>query len=191
MSPIVHWRNRQMTARLAVSLVLCAAVAGCTVGAASDAPPVTAPPASQPPSGTASQTPAPSVEPSTPTPAAGPPAAELVVAGAAGPGAVAQLGTYVWRGEGSDAPWLPGTPVVVDPGASLVVRLGTDDAVADWTAVVRPPGDPEPGQGRELGSGRGPLTFTSPAAGSWSLQVVVTFADGQGEAAYYWLVEVE
>jgi hypothetical protein len=159
--------------RTLLHAVLIAAVAGC-----GGAPPTT---------GLTPTEPLPSVE----QPGTGPPAAQLLVQGSSEPGATGQLGTYIWRGEGSDSPWLPGTPARIAAGAGLVIHLSEDEHLEQWTVRLRVAGDQEPGGTRELASGAGPVAFGAPTAGAWSLQVLVTFAGGQGEAAYYWRVETE
>jgi hypothetical protein len=159
--------------RSLLQAVLVAAVAGCA-----GAPPTTDPTPTEP---------VPTVE----LPGTGPPAAQLLVQGSSEPGATGQLGTYIWRGEGSDAPWLPGTPAWASAGAGLVIHLSADEPLDHWTARFRVAGDHEPGGTRELASGAGPVASGAPTAGAWSLQVLVTFAGGQGEAAYYWRLQTE
>jgi hypothetical protein len=41
-----------------------------------------------------------------------------------------------------------------------------------------------------LGTSGPPISFDAPPAGSWSVQVIVDFADGLGSGTYYWLVTV-
>jgi hypothetical protein len=131
----------------------------------------------------------PTAEPTgTPDPAAGPPAASIAVEG--GDPVVAQLGTYTWGGTGSDSPWLPGTPIGVGGGETLHITFDRAIDVADWAARYVPSVATDPDGSLSLGRGPDPGTFTAPPAGSWTVEVRVTFADGAGEASYFWQVSV-
>jgi hypothetical protein len=97
------------------------------------------------------------------------------------------LGTYIYRGAGSDSPWLPGAPVAVPPtGALAEVFLSEPLPIASWSARVVPAGRP-PGLGepREIGAGEDRVVFELPT-GTWNLQVTIQFGDGIGEATYFW-----
>lgn len=136
-------------------------------------------------------TPPPTPEPSTsPTtsdeqPLPQPPTAVLNFPG--GQPTAADLGTYVYRGTGSDAPWLPGEPIAVPPtGAIGQVFLSEPVRVASWSAWLALTGrKPGPGEPRQIGAGEGPIMFELPS-GTWTLQLRVEFADGIGGATYYW-----
>lgn len=97
------------------------------------------------------------------------------------------LGTYIYRGAGSDAPWLPGERVAVPPAGALgQVFLSEAIRVASWRARVAPAGRaPGIGEEREIATGEGPIVFELPT-GAWTLQLSVQFGDGIGEATYYW-----
>ncbi len=119
---------------------------------------------------------------------AGPPAATLVAEG--GDPVVGQLGSFTWGGGGSDSPWLPGRPVVVGAGEPLTVNVADGVDVSAWTARRVSAGTSDGTNGVGLGGGPAPITFAAPGPGSWSIQVVVTYADGLGSGAYYWQVTV-
>jgi hypothetical protein len=97
------------------------------------------------------------------------------------------LGTYIYRGAGSDAPWLPGEPLAVPPtGALAEVFLSEPLRVTSWRARVAPAGRaPGIGEEREIATGEGPIVFELPS-GAWTLQLSVQFGDGIGEATWYW-----
>jgi hypothetical protein len=157
---------------LLVGILLIAA--GC---AAPGISPTAAPPTSSPPpSPSASASPA-------ATPGAQPPNALLSVAG--GAPVAGALGTYTWLGTGSDAPWLPGTPVKAGPGAAATVVLDPPIATTSWTVRWAKPGDTNGLSARPVASGAGAIAFTiPPEAGSLALQV--QFAADAGDANYFW-----
>ena len=121
-------------------------------------------------------------------PAEGPPTATLVVDG--GDPVPGQLGTHVWRESGSDAPWLPGTPIAVGTGEALVLSLDPSVAVAGWSARYAPAESDGTGGTTSIGDGTGLPVLTALPPGRWTVAVRVTFADGLGEASYFWAVEV-
>jgi hypothetical protein len=119
----------------------------------------------------------------------GPPVATLVVGG--GAPAAGALGSYVWDGAGSDAPWLvPPASVSLrarGPYAVTVVPpLPVDRWEAAWARVDGgAAGDPE----GTVSGGAGPVSVPGPpAAGTWSLMVEIRFAGGN-HAAWYWRVD--
>jgi len=125
-----------------------------------------------------------------PTEPPGPPVAGLVVAGGVpAPGA---LGSYVWDGAGSDAPWLvpPASAGVRARGpyaVTVVPPLPIDRWEAAWAriegdVVGSPEGAASGGEGRVSVPGPG-------AAGTWSLVVDIRFAGGN-HAAWYWRIDV-
>ena len=68
----------------------------------------------------------------------GRPVATLAADG--GDAVTGQLGSYTWRGGGSDSPWLPGTPIAVGAGEPLTVRIDGDVPVEAWAARRAPGG---------------------------------------------------
>jgi hypothetical protein len=114
-----------------------------------------------------------------------PPIAVLTFAG--GEPVAGDLGTYTYRGTGSEAPWLAGEPVAVPPtGALAQVFLSEPLPIASWWARVAPTGrQPRLGEPREIGTGAGPIAFELPT-GAWTLELSVQFGDGIGDATYFW-----
>jgi len=165
------------------------ALAGCTAGASNAPPgaPSDAPPATPSQSVLAE----PSVAAATDAPAPEPPVAELVINGDRYPGTV---GGYTWDGYSQSAPWLPATgllPVDVPAGTALSVELaGGETGVTSWTARVADAADPAAATTQPLGAGGTPVSFVGPGSGAWVLEVRVTYADGQGDGAYYWQLVV-
>jgi hypothetical protein len=117
--------------------------------------------------------------------AAQPPVAVLTYPG--GQPTAGDLGTYIYRGAGSDSPWLPGEPVTVPAvGALGEVFLSEPLTVTDWQARVAPAGRvPRIGEGSQIAAGEGSMAFELPT-GAWTLQLSVRFGDGIGEATWYW-----
>jgi hypothetical protein len=127
---------------------------------------------------------------SKPTEIPGPPAAALTSIGRdAIPG---ELGSFTWRGMGSDAPWLvPPTDQAVGDAGPYAVTFAPPVLVESWIARWAPVSDAGAGavDGSEQG-GNGPLVVEGPdQPGTWSLQVDVRFLSGD-RCAYYWRVEV-
>ena len=135
----------------------------------------------------------PSVAGSTPRPTEvpGPPVASIVAA-AARP-APGQLGTFTWDGLGSEAPWIvPERPVPVAAAVPLAVTLDPGLVPVRWTArwapvVAGAVGDPVTVR---AGTGAAVEVAAPVRAGTWGLQVEITFAEGR-RAAWYWSVLVE
>jgi hypothetical protein len=156
-------------------------------------------PSSTTPAGaaTAPVTPTASGSVASPTDASQPPAAVLTVNGQGSyPGV---LGTYVYRGAGSDAPWLPARAlrsVAVGAGGRLVVRLADQRLIGAWSARTAPAGDDQGVTARGLAeqpdeNGRSAvIELLAPPPGSWVLVVTLDYADGSGSGSYFWLVEV-
>jgi hypothetical protein len=117
---------------------------------------------------------------------AGPPAASLAVEG--GDPVEGRLGTYLWAGGGSDSPWLPGSPIAVGSSERLTMSFRPAIDVVSWRARYVPSTASDPAGARSLGEGTGPAHFEAPDAGSWTVEVHVDFADGAGNASYFWLV---
>jgi hypothetical protein len=149
--------------------------AGCTAAAL---PPSAAAP-TESPAATALPTAAASL---VGTPGPQPPNAVLRVNG--GAASIGELGTYTWRGAGSDAPWLPGTPTRVAPGGAASVTLEVPVAIAAWSIKQAKPGGTDVGA-PQIAAGAGLITFTVPAeAGTIALHV--QFAGDAGDAVYFW-----
>ena len=179
--------------RLAAILVGAAMVAGgCTGSTATVAPLPSATVEPSAPAGSAQAEAAATArpEPSGRASPAGmePPAASLSAEG--GEAVTGQLGSFTWRGGGSDSPWLPGSAIRVGAGEPLTVVLAGNVGVAKWTARRVPAGTTDGSGAVGLGSGPAPIAFAAPGVGSWSVQVTVRFADDLGDAAWYWAVEV-
>ena len=169
--------GRRVVTRPLVLLVGAFLAAGCAGGTSPASPPTTAPPSPAP-----ALTPDPSV--------AGrdaPPDATLTAEG--GDPATGQLGSYTWFESGSDAPWLPGTPLAVGVGEPLTVAFVPPGDVASWTARYAPAGA-DPAGARPLGEGMGGPVFGVPEPGRWTVAVTVIFGDGIGSATYFWEVTV-
>ena len=177
---------------LALALVLVVfVVVGCSAVAAPTGSPSDP---TAPPSGAPSPT---SAEPSAAPSSAAPPAAWLVLPD--GNRVAGALGSWTLDGAGSDAPWLPASAletVSVAPGTTLEVALDGGLRIGTWRADVAMASDP-------TGADAGPLAgreADAPAlerielppleAGSWVVRVTTWFADGRGDAAYSWAIEV-
>jgi len=173
-------RTRLIVAALPMLAVL---VAGCAAQPATPSEPAAATPAAvTTPPPTASVVPAvgrPEIEV--------PPDAELSVEG--GDPVTGQLGTFAWRGGGSDSPWLPGTPIRVGAGETLRVTPTPDVAISSWSALLAPAANTGGEGAVNAGSGSAAVDVTAPGAGSWTLAVTIAFGD-LGSATYSWLLEV-
>jgi hypothetical protein len=168
-------------ARLAFVISIATAACATTAGPAIPSPTASAA------SATATAATAPASQLSAPI-AASPPNAELAAEG--GDPTDGQLGTYVWRDSGSDSPWLPGAPIAVGSGEPLTVAFKPATNVATWTARSVPSTADGPAGATVLGEGAGQPRFQAPAAGTWTLEVHVVFADGLGNASYFWQLAV-
>lgn len=159
-----------------VAVGLALALGGCVM-----APGSTSPPASP-------------IAPPVTTPAATPESAippDALLAAEGGDPVLGQSGTYVWGDGGSDSPWLPGAPIAVGAGEPLTVTLDPATAIESWSAVYVPATADGPAGAVRLGDGDGPPAFAAPGAGSWTMDLHVTFADGVGSARYAWRLDVE
>ena len=185
--------GRRWALGVAMGLAL---VAGCTAtpgGGSSSVPPAVSSPAATSEATSASAapsaTPAPAATPGQANPGLPerPPDATLAADG--GDGVTGQLGSYTWRGAGSDSPWLPGTPIAVGAGEPLTVRIGGDVPVEAW-AARRAPGAATSDVGAiPVGTGEGAITFVAPPVGDWTIEVSVRFVGG-GSASYAWRLAV-
>ncbi len=142
--------------------------------------------ATRSPSPTPDPTPSASVSAAEPTPALEPPAAMLATGGTSTRG---MLGTFTWRGTGSDSPWLPGTAVTVDRAAPLEVSFDPATAVARWTAKRASVADRDGHDGVVVADGVGPVRIPSLPSGAWTLAIEVDFGE-LGTAVYSWQVDV-
>jgi hypothetical protein len=191
----VSARRRRAWPRLAAILAVAIAAAG---GACGGGPPTTAAPPVASPTTDASTGPTPEAtaspalaSTSTPTeagPAVGPPAALLAVEG--GDAVEGSLGTYIWADGGSDSPWLHGAPTRVGARESLVLTFRPPAPIAGWSARYVPADASGPAGAVSLGEGDAGPSFALPPPGSWTVELIVTFADGLGEAHYFWQVDV-
>jgi hypothetical protein len=103
---------------------------------------------------------------------------------------VGSLGSYAWGNAGSDSPWLRGAPIRVGAGEPMTVAVADDVPVASWRARYAPSSASDPAGATALGAGVGLPTFAAPPDGSWTVEVHVTFAEGLGDATYFWRLEV-
>jgi hypothetical protein len=170
-------------ARLLVVITVCGCVA--TPSSTTPAVPLTAPSVTATASGVASPT------------DSQPPGAILAVNGQGNHAGV--LGTYVYRGAGSDAPWLAAralSSIGVPAGGRLVVRLADQRLIGAWSARVAPAGDDQGVMVRGLAdqpdenARSAVIELLAPAPGSWVLAVSLDYGDGSGSGSYFWLVEV-
>jgi len=180
LAPVVLW----------AAVVATGCADGSTATGSTPSPPATVEPLA--PAGSVPVTAAPTgaAEPTVRTSRAGiePPAASLSAEG--GEPVAGQLGSFTWQAGGSDSPWLPGSAIRVGAGEPLTVVLADVVGVAEWTARRVPAGATDGSGAVGLGSGQAPIAFAAPEVGTWSVQVVIRFADGVGDAAYYWAIEV-
>lgn len=116
---------------------------------------------------------------------------EAFLAAEGGDPVAGQLGSFVWLQSGSDSPWLPGAPIAVGSGEPLTVSLDPDGDIRAWAARYVPADAAGPEGATTLGEGSGPPRFEAPGPGDWTVEVVVEFAAGVGDASYFWRLEVE
>ena len=122
------------------------------------------------------------------TATSGPPQAQLTAE--EGDPVMGQLGTYVWHGEGSDSPWLPGAPMAVGEREPLSMTFARPVDVTAWQARTVPAGADGPAGANAIGDGTGIPTFAAPTSGAWTLEVHVVFGDDAGDASYFWRLDV-
>jgi hypothetical protein len=206
--------SRPTSIRRVGPVLLLAAAAACTSGAppggherpagtgqgpaatASQAAATASPPAppgtlpSPRPAAPATPTPAArSVAPATPGPA-DPPIALLD--GLVGAPVAGDLGTFMWDGLVSDAPWVIGTAAGrARRGGALSVAFQPAGLVTGWTARWARVVGGDVGGPSSAGSGSGAaIDVTAPGTvGRWSLQVSVRFGPDRN-ATWYWQVGV-
>ncbi len=181
--------SRYLVRRWSVVIVgLGLAIAACTAQPEASSVPSSATSA---PSAVASPPGATPTPPTLPPASSAPPTAALAVEG--GDPVAGQLGSFTWGGGGSDSPWLPGAPLELGAGEPITVSLEPETPVAEWTASRVDAGVTDGSGAVSLGSGSGPIAFTSPEAetGTWSVLVDVRFGDDLGSAAYYWRLTIK
>jgi hypothetical protein len=120
-----------------------------------------------------------------------PPTALLAPADRTSPRVVGQLGGYTWRGVGSDAPWLPGSPLAVRAGAPLTLVLEPGLPIESWHALVTMQDDRLGEHATAAGEGTGTVGLAGLPPGRWILAIQVVFEGGAGDAAYYWRIEAD
>lgn len=116
---------------------------------------------------------------------------DALLAAEGGDPVTGQLGTYIWGDSGSDSPWLPGAPIAVAAGEPLAVTFAPETAIESWTAIYVPASADGPAGGLTLGTGSASPSFQAPAAGSWTVDLEVTFPASTGSAHYAWRLDVE
>ena len=178
---------RRTPITVVVATIVAVVVLGC--GPSTIAPTVTPPSATSP----SATSPAPPVTPTAQPPSlAGrdaPPDAVLAAEG--GDPVTGQLGTYVWFGTGSDAPWLTGAPLTVGSGEPLQLTVVPEGRIAAWEVRDLPAGAGGPEEARTIAKGTGTPAFEAPGSGTWTVEVTLEFAGGAGRATYFWRVKVE
>lgn len=110
----------------------------------------------------------------------------------------AALGSYDYGGAAADAPWLParilptieveaGTPLMLSVAPLHFVRWGARyaDARDEQANVI----SPLAAGGDGVASLESAL-LPAPPSGSWVVMVQLYFADEEGDAAYYWHLQV-
>jgi hypothetical protein len=176
-----------------LALLIATAASGCSTAAA--------PAGSSPPQPVATASTAATVVPLPPqsesivaTAANGTMAADAPVAALAAEGGDStdgQLGTYAWGDGGSDSPWLRGARIAVGSGELIIVTLRPATNVTSWLARSAPSTADGPAGGTVLGKGTGQPRFMAPGPGTWTVEVHVVFADGLGNASYFWQLAVD
>lgn len=138
----------------------------------------------------ASPSPAASTEPPA-EPGAAPPAALLLV-GDRFPVA-GQLGTYIWRDGGSSSPWLPGTRAALPANVPLAFQFDVAVPIVRWNVRYVEAGVEGPNGAVVLGEGliRGRVLESDVLPrGAWTVELRVSFANGLGNAIYFWEIIV-
>jgi hypothetical protein len=172
--------------RRAAIAVVATIVAVVTLGCG----PTATPPTATPPSPSSS---APPSTPTSPSPSVAgrdaPPDALLAAEG--GDAVTGQLGTYVWFGTGSDAPWLTGAPLTVGSGEPLHLTVVPEGGIAAWEVRDLPAGAGGPEEARTIAKGTGEPAFDAPGSGTWTVEIALEFAGEAGRASYFWRLKVE
>ena len=112
------------------------------------------------------------------------------------------LGSWSYRDAFADAPWQSAEGLarieLAAAAALLTVAMPPPATFSRWSARYAAAADPTGDVVRPLGSGGADddsdrlaaATFEGPPSGEWVIEVQLTFADGDGSAAYYWYVAV-
>ena len=156
---------------------------GGSPGSPSSTPATTAAPSAPAPTETPEPTAEPSLEP--------PPAAVLIVGERRLTG---EVGSYAWPGGSESAPWLPATALErfeVPGGVRVRFEVPGGPGLASWTATSAAADDPAATTRVPIGEGLGPPSFETPPDGRWVVSVHVVFADGQGDANWFWSLAVD
>lgn len=182
----------RLTALVGAAILLGIVVACTPAATPSERPPVAATPTSATPAATqtSAKPPATSDGPS-PTVAGRDAPPDALLAAEGGDPVAGQLGTYVWLGSGSDAPWLPGAPIAVGAAEPLTVSLVPDGDIRAWSARYVPANAAGPDGAASLGEGAGQPAFAAPGPGTWTVELFLEFAPDVGNAHYFWRLEVE
>ncbi len=192
MSSLPHGARRSLSLALLVFVLASSSVAaaGCGLGASSSIG------GSLPPGSGGVASPVAAI----PTVAAGvtqapvgtsgkvPPVASLGVDG--GDPVPGQLGTYIWADGGSDSAWLPGTPLTVGSGERLTLKMAPEVPLRSWRARYTAARATDPTGAKALLEGVGRPAFPAPPAGTWTVEVALTFAEDVGSASYFWQITV-
>lgn len=101
------------------------------------------------------------------------------------PAVAGSVGTYVFAGAGSDAPWLPGAALPAANGGPAVVRLVPDVGAGTWRIRRTADGDTDGSTARVVASGTGQIAFRLDAGGG-TVVLDVEYAGGLGDGTYFW-----
>ncbi|MFL5680162.1 MAG: hypothetical protein ACJ77B_06125 [Chloroflexota bacterium] len=163
---------------LAVLVVACVPAAALPSGTPAASPSVATPSVPAP----SSAAPAPASADATPQQ---PPAAALTIGSR--PAVAGSIGTYVFAGAGSDAPWLPGVALPVGNGGNAVVRLVPDVGSGAWHVKRAAADDKDGSTARTIASGSGLIAFKVDAVAA-TIMLDVEYTGGQGNGTYFWRV---
>lgn len=178
----------------ALALLMVTGMAACTSRPGTDGA------GSAAATGAAASSATPAIEPSAaataPTPVPEPPPTAVLRGRGLGP-VQGTLGGYVYGKSGSEAPWIPAAgleAVALAPAAALEITLG-EGAIAGSSLRIAGEADTQGASTRPLpagdgAAGDGAIRFAGPPVGRWVLEARITYADGMGDGAYYWLLDV-
>jgi hypothetical protein len=126
-----------------------------------------------------------------------PPIARLVLPD--GVAVAGELGTFAYRDSYADSPWLAAAGLEtarVGAGQQLTAALPSGNRFGDWSVSYAAAHD----VGAELimplaGVGGGQpvaqVAFDAPPPGEWVVQLFLVFPDDDGDATYYWRLNVD
>ncbi|CAN5717805.1 hypothetical protein BH23CHL7_BH23CHL7_08370 [soil metagenome] len=125
-----------------------------------------------------------------------PPIARLLAPGV--PAAAGYLGSFSYHEQFADAPWIgaQALDLVRLPAGrpQVTVALPAGNSFERWNVSYAAADDPAGSAVMPLGAGDGAtierLAMDPPPAGEWVISVSLWFAEGAGDATYYWSVEV-